>query len=558
MPCPKCESETAAEDDRCQHCGGSLAIAVLEVIRGDVAERLHLLRPRHYNIGRARHNDIVLSEPSVSKSHVRLTFDGEHFSIEDQGSLHGVYVNAERIRQAELGPGAEIQLGNLTLRFSPLNESSSTDTSAVLPWVEQQQLLLSVVQALNSTLVLNDVLEQVLDAVMLITRAERGFLLLSDDPALGASRAPVESVAGLAVRVARGKGVKGPTHSLSTSVVRRAMATRSTVAIANAQADPRISTSESIVALDLRTIVCVPLRSPRATEGEGPADPIGVLYFDNQESSAPFAAESLRAAEALARHAALAIENARLFEGQQRSFDELRQTQTQLLQSEKLATIGQMAAGITHEMKTPLTYIIGSLDLLETENGLSPASSELTAAIRMGAERLASLAHSMRTFSRPSLEELQRLDFKTVVEHSLELCRYQVLKSGVRLERIYADGLPEVLGAAAQLEMAVINLVVNAIHALKGHRGGELRIQTEAGVDEVLLSVSDNGPGIPEAVRDRVFEPFVTTKGEGEGTGLGLSTVLMVVERHGGRIDYSTSPAGTTFKVALPAAPAAP
>jgi signal transduction histidine kinase len=109
------------------------------------------------------------------------------------------------------------------------------------------------------------------------------------------------------------------------------------------------------------------------------------------------------------------------------------------------------------------------------------------------------------------------------------------------------------MGVSNQLEMALINLVVNAIHAMEGG-GGQLRVGTALKGGDVEISVGDNGPGIPEPIQDRLFEPFVTTKPEGKGTGLGLSTVLMVVQRHQGRIEFTTGKTGTTFRITLPAA----
>jgi signal transduction histidine kinase len=273
---------------------------------------------------------------------------------------------------------------------------------------------------------------------------------------------------------------------------------------------------------------------------------------DNQESSAPFRPDSLKAAEALARHAALAIENAQLFEREQRTIEELRQAQRQLLQSEKLAAIGQMAAGIAHELNTPLTYIMGNLELLATAP-LAPAQQDMLASVGRGAERIKSLAQSLLAFSRPAPEEMQPLDPNELVERALELCHYQVLKAGVRLDRRLENPLPPVLGVSNQLEMALINLTVNAVHAME-ESGGCLTVGTARAGSEVEITVSDSGPGIPEAIRHTVFEPFVTTKPEGQGTGLGLSTVLMVVERHEGKIDFTTSTAGTTFRLRLPTA----
>jgi signal transduction histidine kinase len=526
---------------------------VLEVVRGNAPEKIHFLRPRGYTVGRARYNDVSLTEPSISKNHARILHENGGFVIEDQGSLHGVYVNSARVQRSELAPGAQIQLGNVTLKFSPITGEGSTEQIAELPWVEQQQLLLSLVQALNSTLVLSQVLEQVLDAVMQITRAERGFLLLVEGSAEAAHH-PV--VAGLSVHVGRRRGTSlGPDAmtGLSTSVVRRAIESGETVATGNAVADPSLGQAQSIVLLDLRTIVCIPLRSPRGDDDGGRPRAVGAIYVDNQETSAPFSADSLKTVEALACHAALAIENALLFERERKRIEELRTAQQQLLQSEKLATIGQMAAGIAHELNTPLTYIMGNLELLESLAD-SPAEKEMLSSIAVGAERITGLAQRLLAFSRPAEEEPVALAVNDVIERSLELCHYQILKGGVQLRKELAAALPPVRGVANQLETALINLVVNAVHAMEG--GGTLQLTTAARDGQVEIAVADSGQGIPVEIQPTIFEPFFTTKPEGKGTGLGLSTVLMIVERHKGRIEFTSAPGrGTTFRISLPVIP---
>jgi signal transduction histidine kinase len=557
MICPKCHKANNPDAHRCAHCGGSLSVALLEVVRGTLSEKIHFLKARSYTVGRARHNDISLNEPSISKVHCRIVYEQDHFVIEDQGSLHGVYVNAAKVQRTELTPGAQIQLGNVSLKFSMLGAEGPTATVAEFPWVEQQQLLLSLVQTLNSTLVLSQVLEQVLDAVMRITHAERGFLLLADN---SSDAARYQSIAGLRLRVGRRRGDAAPlseVRGISTSVIRKAMETGSIVATGNAAADPALNTATSVIAMDLRTIVCIPLRSPRADMAGSASSStfpraMGALYVDNQETSAAFSPDSLKAAEALARHAALAIENAQLFEREQKTIEELRQAQKRLLQSEKLATIGQMAAGIAHELNTPLTYIMGNLELLEAQS-LSGPQGEMLTSIARGAERIKSLSQSLLAFSRPAQEEMTPLSPNDLIERGLELCHYQILKGGVQLEKTLAPELPKVMGVSTQLEMTLINLTVNAIQAMM-NQGGTLRVSSALKGDDVEISVSDTGPGIPEPIRQTLFEPFVTTKPEGQGTGLGLSTVLMVVERHKGRIDFSTAPGvGTTFRITLPA-----
>ncbi len=551
MKCPKCGRDNAEDADRCGGCNAALAVATLEITHGDVPEKIYFLKQRSYTIGRGKHNDHVLSEPSISKSHARIVFLEGHFFVEDQASTHGVYLDGNKVDRARLKSGAELQLGSVTLRFSNLGETS-TDQIVQFPWIEQQQLLLSMVQALNSTLVLSEVLEQVLEGVMRVTRAERGFILLTDE---ASGDDTTRTVAGLKLRLGRRRDSEEPLTEaigLSKSVVRKVLQGGQTVATGNALADPSLARAESVAGLELRTIVCVPLRSHRVSVGERP-HMLGAIYVDNPESSAAFRPESLAAAEALSRHAALAIENAQLFEREQKAHEEVRQAQKRLLQSEKLAAIGQMAAGIAHELNTPLTYIMGNLELLQRSHDQPEPQQEMLRSIGRGAERISNLAQSLLAFSRPGKEQHQPLDANEVIERALELCHYHVLKSGVRLEKQLDRQLPRVLGTANQLEMALINLIVNAIQAMDGE--GVLTITSARRGAEIEISVGDTGGGIAEEIRGTLFEPFVTTKPEGKGTGLGLSTVLMVVEHHGGRIDFSTKTGGgTTFRVALPIA----
>src|SRR5262245_60516550 len=118
MLCPKCAGNNNPDAHRCVHCGGSPSVALLEVVRGTLPEKIYFLKPRSYTLGRARHNDLSLTEPSISKVHARVLYEGGTFLIEDQGSLHGVYVNAAKVQKAALAHGAQIQLGNVTLKFS--------------------------------------------------------------------------------------------------------------------------------------------------------------------------------------------------------------------------------------------------------------------------------------------------------------------------------------------------------------------------------------------------------------------------------------------------------
>jgi signal transduction histidine kinase len=225
---------------------------------------------------------------------------------------------------------------------------------------------------------------------------------------------------------------------------------------------------------------------------------------------------------------------------------QLHLAQRTLMQSEKLGAIGRLVAGIAHELNTPLTFILGSLELLESPE-LDERQRELLARIRRGAQRLVALVEKLLIFSRPSPDLMVRLDPNEVIERSLELCRYNL--GTVRLDKSLSP-VPEVLGVATLLETALINLIVNALQAMNGK--GSLRIASSLEDGAVVIAVSDTGPGISEDVRSVIFEPFATTKAPGHGTGLGLWTARTVVERHMGQIEFTSRLGeGTTFRIRL-------
>jgi signal transduction histidine kinase len=551
VECPNCAAVNSSDAARCTSCDNVLTVASLVVVAGRLPERVFFLRPRRYSLGRSHENDLVLTEPSVSKSHAWLHYENGQFSVQDRESLHGVYLNGAKVKKAILVPGCEMTFGNVRLRFVEGGPDGITDPKVRLPWIEHQQLLLSLVQGVNASLDLNEVLERVLDALMRVTAAERGFLLLSDG-----ETGPIAG--GLTVRVGRRRdGSKLPREdaSLSSSVIRRAVESQELVATSNAAEDPKLADADSVIQHKLRSIVCIPLRSVQLERGDeaGPIKTtvLGALYVDNPTTSIPFSEDALAAAGALARHAALAIQNAQLYESVNGTLDELRSAQRQLLQSEKLATIGTMASAIVHELNTPLTYIVGCVDLM-LGAPLLPGQEDRLKQVRVGAEKIESLTKNLLAFSRPSTEERVPMAVNGIIEKTLELCRYQLLKAGVRVEKELDADLPTVPGVPAQLEMALINLVVNALHAVP--TGGHLRIATRKATSGIQIEVSDNGCGIPAAIRDRIFQPFVTTRPEGQGTGLGLSTVARVMDQHKGTVSFESEDGkGTTFRLTLPA-----
>ena len=256
----------------------------------------------------------------------------------------------------------------------------------------------------------------------------------------------------------------------------------------------------------------------------------------------------------------LAAANARLVA----TVDRLKATQAQLLQAEKLSAIGQLVAGVAHELNNPLTSVIGYAQLLQSEVGdlasgnadLPPTLSHDLRRITEESERAAKIVRNLLAFARRQSAERAEQDVADVVTRVLALRAYEFRLNAIELQTSFEPGLPPVLGDAGQLQQALLNLLLNAEQAMRSrpvrriHVGARLLQESEA----VELFLADTGHGIQGENLRRIFDPFFTTREVGEGTGLGLSICYGIVRDHGGQIAVESRVGqGTTFKVQLPA-----
>ncbi len=233
-----------------------------------------------------------------------------------------------------------------------------------------------------------------------------------------------------------------------------------------------------------------------------------------------------------------------------------REMRVRLMESDRLAAVGELVAGVAHEVNNPLSSISAFAQILLRDGGLSATQRESLDVIKSETARASQVVKDLLAFARRSEPLREPLDLHLVLERTLRLRGYQLSANKIELEENLAAELPSVVGDARQLQQVCLNLVTNAIQAMTTMGGGKLVVTTRVDVGHVVLEMQDTGPGIPEAAMAHIFEPFFTTKGEGEGTGLGLSVSYGIVSAHGGKIEVSdTSPAGTTFRVTLPAAP---
>jgi two-component system NtrC family sensor kinase len=303
-------------------------------------------------------------------------------------------------------------------------------------------------------------------------------------------------------------------------------------------------------------------------------DLLGIIAVGRKASGERFTTDDRQLLLTLANQSSIAIENAKAFdeiaklnETLEARVDErtreLRETQAQLMQSEKMRTLGQLVAGVAHELNNPIGFVHANLKLLEEyvaklaryqEEGVDTtkpreAIAKLLARSREGTERVTKIVADLRAFSRMDQEELAEADLNDEIERTLTLMEPRC-KNCIEIARDF-DPLPRVRCHAGQLNQAFLNLLMNACDAI-GDKG-RITVRTRAENGHVRLEFEDDGPGIPADVRDRVFEPFYTTKPVGQGTGLGLSLTHGIIERHAGRIWVEAGAGtGTRFVIELP------
>ncbi|NOY05702.1 MAG: PAS domain S-box protein [Chlorobi bacterium] len=245
-----------------------------------------------------------------------------------------------------------------------------------------------------------------------------------------------------------------------------------------------------------------------------------------------------------------------------RDVTSVRALEREIRHSEKLALAGQLAAGMAHEMGTPLSIIMGNADFLLMDRAPGADGYEELEMIKEQANRITSLVQKLLTFARPGLSEREPVDLNYIAADSVKLLKKTFEAGRVHVEMDLAPSLPEIEGDIVQLEQVVLNLLVNACDALKDgdHRDNRnIRLRTRC-IDSseetvhVALECEDNGCGIKEDILDRIFEPFFTTKDAGLGSGLGLAISRRIVEEHGGVLEVQSVPgSGTVFSVIIPA-----
>jgi two-component system NtrC family sensor kinase len=283
----------------------------------------------------------------------------------------------------------------------------------------------------------------------------------------------------------------------------------------------------------------------------GKDSPVGIMGLCNQLGY-EYSSNDENLLVAISRQLATTIEKVRLYEETCRAYEDLRKTQEQLLQSEKMSAVGQLIAGVAHELNNPLTAILGYAQLLETE-GLNTRAQDYVSKLFKQAQRTHRVVQNLLSFARQRKPQRDEVDIRKVLDETLALRDYDLKINNINVERDLPSEPAMVVADPHQIEQVFLNIINNSVDAIleTGH-SGKLKIRISSQGGHVCTQFTDDGAGIKDP--KRIFDPFYTTKSVGKGTGLGLSICYGIVKEHGGDITANNAPdGGAVIEVRLPA-----
>lgn len=322
----------------------------------------------------------------------------------------------------------------------------------------------------------------------------------------------------------------------------RAARMRRIVFVAQPEAEPPTAAALA-QSLDMAPYACAPLF--------GRHRPLGVLVVDNPDSREEITPDRLRFLELFANLAGAAMENSMLLDRLESAHQDLRETQERLIQGEKLAVLGEMAASVTHELRNPLVAIGGFAQRL-SRVAVGGREKEYADIIAREVQRMEAMLSNILDFSKKEMLCFGECQLQQVIEEALSLEYDALLRGSVRLVTEIPESVPVIQGDEQKLRQVMINLIANARQAMSA--GGVLTLRvyptTLRGDAAVTIEVEDTGGGIPVEILRNIFNPFFTTKER--GTGLGLPISHRIVEQHRGRIEVKNRDQGAVFILRLP------
>ncbi|MEW6197622.1 MAG: ATP-binding protein [Planctomycetota bacterium] len=540
-------------------------MATLIVLQGPDKGRTLRTSDEVVVIGRGG-TQVPLTDPTISRRHAELRVTDGNWLIADLGSANGTYVNGVRLqRPARLKHGDQIRVGSTLLVYAGDESvqqysgagiptdlvtldagSASVDASVVatLPSSEDSLVLAapetayavrawnvmrSLTEVIAGLLPPDQLLARLLDIIFEEAEVDRGVIFVRDEE--------TDELLPEVVRL-RGAGptreVNGESIIASRTIINHVVQSHEGVLCSNVVADKRFQSGKSVLNLGMRSVICAPIVARDRV--------LGVIHLDCPVTRHTYNEHELRLIVTIGYQAGLAIENARLVQAN--------------LQRERLAAAGEALAYLSHYIKNVLQGMRSGADLVN--RGLAQQDLPLAAQgwriVERNLDRSYNLMLNMLAFSKPREPRLEPLQLNRIVEEVVELVQKQADVKKVVLLTDLDEHAPAVPLDYDGIHQVAMNILTNAIDAVAPDTGViNVRTQFDPDGQTLRLSIADNGPGVPPDQRDKIFEPFHSTKGHG-GTGLGLTVARKIVQELGGRIELVSPPeGGAEFRMHLPA-----
>ncbi len=524
-------------------------------------------------LGRETDNNIQVHDTEVSRQHAEIVREGDGYAVIDLASSNGTYVNGKQVDHFTLRSGDRIQLGRTMLLFTATGNAADDDLSDVIefvareggsqivksigaeensapfhggahadsPWLARARSNLQVMYrtalAVSHTLDIDELLQRILDLIFEWVESDRGCIMLLDQENGELHPAARRMRQGL-----------NPDEKIviSRTILDYVLENKEGVLTSDARQDDRWDQAASIVKLGVREAICVPM--------QGRYGIVGVVYIDTytppgrmvQRNAAKFSEEHLKLMVAIGHQAALAVEDTSYYSA--------------MVQSERLAAVGQTIAMLSHHIKNILQGIRGGSYLIE-EGLRGLEGREEAEIVRKGwgivdknQERISALVLDMLTFSKEREPEFVEASLEAVMSDVVELLAVRAAESGVDLQWRSTPNAPLLSFDPDAMHRAILNIVTNAIDACENTENARVEVRASYGEGQVDVAITDNGPGIPAAEIKKVFTLFESGKGA-RGTGLGLTVSQKILREHGGDILVESEVgAGSRFILRFPAA----
>lgn len=518
-------------------------------------------------LGRGR-DETPLTDQTISRRHAELRRAGDTWELTDLGSANGTYVNGARLQKpTKLKHGDQIRLGNTLLVYAgdetveqlsgaaiprdlvTLDAGSVATDAAIMARapssgdsvalagpdtaaaIKAWNVMRKLSEIIGSLLPPERQLARVMDVIFEEVDVDHGVILVRDE----ASGELLPEVVRFRTRNA-GEPRDGKSIMASRTIINHVLQSRDGVLCSNVVADKRFGSGKSVQNLGMRSVICAPIVARDRV--------LGVIHLDSPVTRHTYTEHELKLITAIGHQAGLALENARLVQAH--------------MQRERLAAAGETVAQLSHYVKNILQGMRGGAEILQ--RGLDGRDFGVTGQgwriLERNLDKSYALMLNMLAFSKPREPRFELLQVNKIVEDVVALVQKQVDDARGVLLTDLDDGLPPIPVDYDGLHQVVLNLVTNAIDAVEPGRGIiNLRSRYDADRREVLITVADNGPGVPSELRARIFEPFYSSKGHG-GTGLGLPVARKIMTEMRGTLELVSPPeGGAQFLVHLPVSP---